>query len=288
MGLSATGTAVLTNEIGQPAGPPASSADYHGRESTEVSRSGLCQRPRERITAFMAPLQVGLGLSGGCELITRAIELERASRPDWGVLVVDFRNDFNSVSRTYVLEVVRRVFQEVWPFLSGIYGGESLPYFTTQGTVFTARTGVQQGDPCGPVLHACALQLDLLRLANEDPDLRICTYHDDVTLLGTRETLARGLTQIEALVRGVGLKVEPEKCRFLATREVSMTSLPSHLRLTGQREGLEHHGVGDNFVHGSCERVLARHKQLTAPLSASRIACCNRLVYFPAFVPVLD
>jgi len=125
---------------------------------------------------------------------------------------------------------------------------------------------VQQGDPCGPVLHACALQLVLLRLATEVPDLRICAYHDDVTLLGTPETLAQGLTQIEAIAGGVGLLVEPTKCRFLRPSEVSLASLPPRLRLIGEREGLDHHGVGlgsPNFVEDSCERVLARHKQLT-------------------------
>jgi len=53
----------------------------------------ICQRLRQRVSAFLAPLQkVGLGFSGGCELITNSIEVERASRPDWGFLVVDFRN----------------------------------------------------------------------------------------------------------------------------------------------------------------------------------------------------
>jgi len=132
--------------------------------------------------------------------------------------------------------------------------GGSLPYLTTEGTVFEAHTGVQQGDNCGPVLHACALQLVLLRLANEVPDLRICAYHDDVTLLGTPETLARGLTQIEAIASGVGLTVETEKCRFLAPRDVSLASLPPTLRLIGEHEGFDHHGVGlgsDNFIQSS-------------------------------------
>jgi len=104
------------------------------------------------------------------------------------------------------------------------------------------------------------------RLATEDPDLRIIAYHDDVTVLGTPENLARGLTQIEAIALGVGLTVERGKCRFLAPRDVPVASLPPTLRLLGEREGFEHHGVGlgsDTFVQASCERVLARHKQLT-------------------------
>jgi len=84
---------------------------------------------------------------------------------------------------------------------------------------------VQQGDPCGPVYHACALQLVLLRLATEVPDLRICAYHDDVALLGTPENLARGLTQIEAIACGVGLTVEPDKVSF--SRSASSFAGPS-------------------------------------------------------------
>jgi len=58
------------------------------------------------------------------------------------------------------------------------------------------------------------------------------------------EILAHGLTRIEATSRGVGLIVEPTKRRFLRPRDVSLASLPSRLRLIGERDGLEHHGVG--------------------------------------------
>jgi len=63
------------------------------------------------------------------------------------------------------------------------------------------------------------------QLATELADLRICAYRDDETLLGSSETLAPGLTQIEAFARGVGLIIEPAKRRFLPPSDVLTASL---------------------------------------------------------------
>mmetsp|Transcript_15148 Transcript_15148/g.62090 ORF Transcript_15148/g.62090 Transcript_15148/m.62090 type:complete len:88 (+) Transcript_15148:294-557(+) len=84
-------------------------------------------------------------------------------------------------SGSVLLRFIRNVFWEAWPFPSDVYVGGGLLFLTAKGSSLAARTVVQQGDPCGPVHHAWALQLVLLRLATEVPDLRICAYHDDVT-----------------------------------------------------------------------------------------------------------
>jgi len=46
------------------------------------------------------------------------------------------------------------------------------------------KRGAQQGDPLGPLLHAAALHLVVLRLRRLFPDHTVRAYHDDLTIRG--------------------------------------------------------------------------------------------------------
>ena len=66
---------------------------------------------REQAIQTLAPLQVGVGVKGGCEAIVHAVSrtLEDPNIPpdeQW-TLLLDFTNAFNNISRDYMFEEIR-------------------------------------------------------------------------------------------------------------------------------------------------------------------------------------
>jgi len=49
--------------------------------------------------------------------------------------------------------------------------------------------GVQQGDPLGPLIHAAAMHLAVLRLAASHPGAVVRAAHDDVLVLAPHSSL---------------------------------------------------------------------------------------------------
>ena len=142
----------------------------------------------------LTPLQVGVGVKAGCEAVVHSVAhiLERGDLPvrSRRILLVDFSNTFNSVSREHM-------FREVRASLPGLSGWvESHLMFGDHSLL--SRCGVQQGDPLGPLCFALTLQPIVERLKREVPSL-LCNawYLDDGTLCGTPQDLDAALKIIE-------------------------------------------------------------------------------------------
>ena len=75
---------------------------------------------------------------------------------DFVVLKVDMKNVFNMVSRQAVLDECATFFPELLPWVSWCYGTHLLLWHPL-GWI-SSESGVQQGDPLGPLLFALVLQ----------------------------------------------------------------------------------------------------------------------------------
>ena len=73
------------------------------------------------------------------------------------LLKVDFNNAFNMVSRSAFLSIVREKYPEYFNWINCCYGDRStLDY---QSFPIDSASGVQQGDPLGPLLFALPLSI---------------------------------------------------------------------------------------------------------------------------------
>jgi len=71
-----------------------------------------------------------------------------------------------------------------------------------------AKTGVQQWDPLGPVLHALALASFLRALRRKFPELTLAAVHDDISLAGDPHDLKIALLWSQEALPGIGAKLQ--------------------------------------------------------------------------------
>lgn len=112
------------------------------------------------ITRYLAARgQVGVGVPGGLEAVFNTARRTMHSWAQSGVrrkafLKLDFRNAFNLIARSEVLEACAAVAPVMLPFVIMLYCIVTVLLFGAY--IIFSQLGVQQGDPLGPPLFALA------------------------------------------------------------------------------------------------------------------------------------
>ena len=103
----------------------------------------------DQLGDFFAPIQLGVGVKGGCEAAIHAARRFCSTMQTEQILVkLDFRNAFNSVHRETVLRAVAAHIPTLYAFC----------YFTY---AISSEDGVQHDDPLGPLLFCLSIHLIL-------------------------------------------------------------------------------------------------------------------------------
>jgi hypothetical protein len=168
----------------------------------------------QKAAQLLAPLQVGVSVKGGCESVVHAVNYivhDESLREEKQILLVDFANAFNSIDREVMLQEVRNCFPELSSWAESCYG-HAHPHLFMQEHRLQSCSGVQQGDPLGPLLFAITLQPVLEKIRVECPGLIMNSWYlDDGTLAGNARDIARA---IQILEEGTarGLTLNKGKC----------------------------------------------------------------------------
>ena len=182
----------------------------------------LCAASKEQASQLLWPLQIGVAMPLGTEVGLRTARqwMERHSADVDAVFVkVDFKNAFNTVSRQAFLEQCRLHMPGLSPWAEWCYSNPSNLSFGS--TTIASESGVQQGDPLGPLLFALALQPLLGELAQwrttpEGAGLELVfSYLDDLCLAGDFRTVSFALARLTAAARQLGLELSPDKCEVI-------------------------------------------------------------------------
>ena len=150
---------------------------------------------------ILSPLQVGVGIPGGCEAILHSV-MDVQGNPsippdDRYTLFVDFSNAFNSINRTVMFREVRSRIPAMAPWIECSYGSQ--PILLLDDQPILSCCGVQQGDPLGPLRFSLVLQPIKEKIKEAVPGiLTNAWYLDDGTLCGSQQDLAAALSIIES------------------------------------------------------------------------------------------
>ena len=161
---------------------------------------------------------------------------------------------FNNNNNKAVIDECATFFPELLPWVSWCYGSHTWLWHP-MGKI-SSQSGVQQGDPLGPMLFALVLHKLVTSIDADDDCLHLLLeawYLDDGVLAGERSAVLRALQLIEELGPHLGLNLNFSKCEVFSRRGNSLfppvvkSSLLPNLVILGVP-------IGD-FVH--CARFIA-------------------------------
>ncbi len=160
-------------------------------------------------------LQLGVGRKCGIEhtvFSCRNCTEAHTNDPDFVGLKVDMKNAFNTLLRDKMLQSAKQ-FPELAHWLAASYGSHSHLWFGE--FVLSSQTGVQQGDPLGPLLFALTLMETIAEIERLHPLLNKW-YLDDGVIFGTHETISKVIQILEGTsLSRLGLQLNAAKCELI-------------------------------------------------------------------------
>jgi hypothetical protein len=176
------------------------------------------------VTPHLLPLQVGIGVPGGTEMVAHISNTITAKWNDqshgltaaaskYGIATLDIKNAFNSMRRAPIYDSLMELHQPLIPFFRWSYGSPS-PLVLSDGSCFGySSTGVRQGDPLGPLLFAIGLHPVLKLLQEHFPNHLFLAYLDDISILGdvSPERMVPIMNLAKQLLNNIGLHINEDK-----------------------------------------------------------------------------
>ena len=221
---------------------------------------------KETVTLFSG-LQMGVGVKNGAESIAhslRFLNLHSSNPwdPDIFVLLVDFCNAFNQIDRTKLFVAVRKHCPSLSKWVESCYLNGAWIFMPDGSFPFQSQSGVQQGDPLGPLLFSLVLQTVIKIIKVRWPNLKINVWYlDDGTLVGSKDDLIQILNFLIRDGPSYGLHLNTNKTQV-------WSPLPSNETNFTGFEGLA------NIVND--DSPLGGIKSLGAPFGNP--AQCNRML----------
>jgi hypothetical protein len=129
-----------------------------------------------------------------------------------GLLKIDFKNAFNMVDRGTFLHAVKVKFPRMAKWAYWCYEGPSTLLYDKTHIIYS-ESGVQQGDPLGPLLFCCALAPLVEKIQALGPAYNKW-YMDDGGIIGSPELLQEVWDILRLEGPSIGCILNPSKCEW--------------------------------------------------------------------------
>ena len=122
-----------------------------------------------------------MAIPSGCEAAVHALSALHHQREDIWTLTIDYKNAFNTASRTEVLKEIRATVPELSVYAEFCYGSATHPprLYHDANPPIESKAGVQQGDPLGPLGFALGLQPLIEEISRRVPGLTFQAWYLD-------------------------------------------------------------------------------------------------------------
>ena len=163
-----------------------------------------------KLQGLLSPHQLGVAVTGGCEIAVHTVKEAVSKRPDKWVLQLDLENAFNSVDRSTMLAQVAKLLPESLAWAVSCYGSPSFLQFGS--STLSSSTGVQQGDPYASAAFALTLQPVIEEIQEQLPLLDVhAWFHDDGNAVGTLVELRTLVDIVRQIGPAMGFHLNPDK-----------------------------------------------------------------------------
>ncbi|CAK0886144.1 unnamed protein product [Prorocentrum cordatum] len=203
-----------------------------GEVFRRLTNNILCADVTAEARRLFWPLQVGVASPLGTETVVHTFQQyvsRHQNSPDKAVLLIDFRNAFNSVQRFVFLDEVGRHMPCLEAWARWCYGGPSDPLFGSR--VLMSNRGVQQDDALGPLLFSLAVHPLLQELKSYAGLDIVCGYLDDFCVAGEFGATLRALRLTQRKAASLGLELDLDKCEAIPAAgrnaECSLSEFPA-------------------------------------------------------------
>ena len=174
--------------------------------------STCAMQASSKIGPALAPLQVGVGIKGGATVLGQGTKAGIMAHEKDVTLQLDFKNAFNSLSRQRMLEAVAKRAPQLVKYALWMYQHASHLWLADHPTAILSRSGVRQGDPCGPLFFSLTLQ-DVLEMVQEaHPQVRTLAYLDDTFLQGPVQSVVSAYRDLKRFSAEIDLTLRDDKC----------------------------------------------------------------------------
>jgi hypothetical protein len=196
-----------------------------------------------KLSEYFAPIQLGVGIRGGCEAAVHACRRYLENIPDNHVIAkLDFSNAFNSLHRDAMLNAISTHVPEIYAFCHLAYSTSSILKFGNH-TIYS-QEGCQQGDPLGPLIFCLTIH-PILQSLNSNFKIG---YLDDITIAGPELVVANDVSFIKNNGAIIGLHLNTDKCELVSTTVSTVSPI-------------------DNFVHIDIDKATLLGAPLTPGVS---------------------
>jgi len=156
----------------------------------------------------------GVGCPGGVEAVAHSLRdvLQKHRKSGLALLKIDFKNAFNLLDRNWFVEASSKMFAGLERWTWWCYHQPPLLVYD-HSRQFFSQSGVQQGDPLGPLYFCCGLQTLIDQISELCPVYQKW-YMDDGGIVGSPELLLKVWEILKTGGEPLGLHLNPAKCEW--------------------------------------------------------------------------
>lgn len=173
----------------------------------------------------LAPIQLGCGIKGGCEIAGRMAPLIVNSDSNVGIISLDIANAFGTIPRELIMRGILKYVPELSKWFAWAYGCGSLLLHSSGTRVGFNSTGCRQGDPLAGLCFCVGFQFPLQEIqemvlqerhnvVNLSTISGVFAYMDDCNIFVDRRIMNRVAKKVCQILETYRMKVATHKSRF--------------------------------------------------------------------------